>query len=155
MTLNTISIVIFNCPSSLPSIYFLISISFIVVSIKFHQTTILWKLPKLLHITFASFSPWQSPGHVPDKRCSLRVPICMLPCCRCHFLALYPCVRERGRGGEPERGRWGGGMEGNVRAKEERQGNKAMHADAGSISFTNMQILLPLWYANERLQSAN
>lgn len=42
-----------------------------------------------------------------------------------------------------------------ARGKEERQGNKRMHADAGPISFTNMQIQLPLWYANERLQSAN
>lgn len=31
-----------------------------------------------------------------------------------------------------------------ARGKEERQGNKGMHADAGPISFTNMQMLLPL-----------
>lgn len=30
------------------------------------------------------------------------------------------------------------------RGKEERQGNKGTHADAGPISFTNMQMLLPL-----------
>lgn len=50
--------------------------------------------------------------------------------------------RERGVEGSVVGG--GVGAEGNVRAKEERQGNKGMHADAGPISFTNMQILLPL-----------
>lgn len=50
---------------------------------------------------------------------------------------------------------WERDTERKARGKEERQGNKGMHADAGPISFTNMQILLPLWYANERLQSAN
>lgn len=53
--------------------------------------------------------------------------------------------REREGGGGVGGGGVGGvGAEGNVRAKEERQGNKGMHADAGPISFTNMQILLPL-----------
>lgn len=41
---------------------------------------------------FISLSvPW--PGHVPSNQCLPLVPICMLPCCRCHFLALYPCER--------------------------------------------------------------
>lgn len=53
--------------------------------------------------------------------------------------------RERGVEGSVVVGVWGAvDAEGNVRAKEERQGNKGMHADAGPISFTNMQILLPL-----------
>lgn len=58
------------------------------------------------------------------------------------------CVRERER--ESERG--GGKRDGEreketarkARGKEERQGNKGMHADAEPISFTNMQMLLPL-----------
>lgn len=40
------------------------------------------------------------PGRVPSNQCLPLVPVCMLPCCRCHFLALYPCVCER----ESERG---------------------------------------------------
>lgn len=41
------------------------------------------------------------------------------------------------------------------RRQIERKGNWGSHADARPFSFTNMQIVLPLWYANERLQTAN
>lgn len=66
---------------------------------------------------FISLSvPW--PGHVPSNQCLPLVPICMLPCCRCHFLALYPC--ERGRDCERERhGEKGEGQ----RRKARKQGN--------------------------------
>lgn len=75
------------------------------------------------------------PGRVPGRLRSPLVPFCMFPRCHCHFLALYPCERARGREMERER---------EARRKEERQGNKGTHADAGPISFTNMQMLLPL-----------
>lgn len=64
------------------------------------------------------------PGHVPSNRCLPLVPICMLPCCRCHFLALYPCEKgERWQERERERETdYGGKCEGQ-RRKARKQGN--------------------------------
>lgn len=109
-----------------------------------------WNLPPTTNsfkLVFSSFlhhstvSAWAR-THA-NNQCTLLVSVCMLSCGHCHFLALYPywdCERDAER---------------KTRGKEERQGNKGKPADARPISFTNMQILLPLWHANERLQSAN
>lgn len=77
-----------------------------------HQT-----LSNLLSLPFCLiFSVSASmPGHVPSKQCLSLVPVCMLPCRRCHFLALYPCERKRGGGTVRER---------KARGKEERQGKQ-------------------------------
>lgn len=74
-----------------------------------------------LSFSFASLSVL-IPGHVPSDQCFPPVSVCMLPCCRCHFLAQKPCDGEREKARQWEQASFGKKARGK-RRKTRKQGN--------------------------------
>lgn len=113
--------------SLMPSFTCFLSCSLELPAYKLFQTCF-----PILHASF-------SPCHCLNQGTCQATSACLLSlsaCCPVVAATFWHCTHVKGGEIATERER--------ARGEEERQGNKGMHADAGPISFTNMQILLPL-----------